>query len=263
MEILVLVKEVPDMNKVTFDQEKGVVRRSAAKGEMNPFDENALQAALDLKNIYGGTVTVISMGPPKAEITLRDAYSRGADKCVLLTDRAFGGADTLATSVALSEAIKNNDFDLILCGEKSVDGDTAQVGAEVAQLLDIPHAYYVEQIRKNSEWIQVEIENLSGKKQTRSMRMPALVSVTKNIGKLKLATVRKKLESMEVDVEIVGIDKLKNITSDNVGFSGSPTKVSKIHIPKEEKRESKIYRDSLNTFEKEIKKVLTNRGCFN
>ncbi len=256
MEILVLIKEVPDMNKVTFDQEKGVVRRSAAKGEMNPFDENALQAALDLKSIYGGTVTVISMGPTKAELTLRDAYSRGADRCILLTDRAFGGADTLATSVALSSAIKRLSYDLILCGEKSVDGDTAQVGAEVAQLLEIPHAYYVEKINKKADWIQVEIENISGKKQTRSMKIPALISVTKNIGKLKLATVKRKLESMEIDIEQIGIDKLTDITSDDVGFSGSPTKVSKIHIPKEEKRESKIYRDSLNTFEKDMKEVL-------
>ena len=146
MNILVLIKEVPDMEKVRFDSERGVVDRSSAPAEINPFDESALQAALELKRKYGAHVTAMTMGPLRAEKTLQDAYARGADEGILLTDRAFGGSDTIATSKALSAAVAAGDYDLILCGEKSVDGDTAQVGAETAELLGIPHAYYVDSI---------------------------------------------------------------------------------------------------------------------
>ena len=127
MKILVLLKEVPDMEKVRFDSQRGVVDRSSAPAELNPFDESALQAALDLKRKTGAHVTVLTMGPPRAELTLQDACARGADAGILLTDRAFGGADTFATSRTLAAAIATLDYDLILCGEKSVDGDTAQV----------------------------------------------------------------------------------------------------------------------------------------
>ena len=132
--IVVPIKQVPDMERVKFDKEKGTVDRSSAPGEINPFDLNALEAAVQIKEKLGATVTTVSMGPPQAEAALRDALSRGADRGILLVDKAFAGADTWATSYTLASAIQRlGQTDLIVCGEKTVDGDTAQVGPAVAE----------------------------------------------------------------------------------------------------------------------------------
>lgn len=249
MDILVLVKEVPDMNKVRFDRERGVVDRSSAPAEMNPFDESALQTAIDLKEACGGTVTVLTMGPAGAMRTLRDAYARGADDAVLLSDRAFGGSDTFATATALAAAIKNIGPDLIICGEKSVDGDTAQVGAEVAQLMGIPHCYYADKVElADAEYVRVTIAELCGRKQIRSMKLPALVGVTKNTAKLKLPTVNRKLESLDREFRIMTIADIPALKKEDVGFTGSPTKVVKIEVPPDEDRNSVVFRNDISGF---------------
>lgn len=261
MNILVLVKEVPDMEKVRFDSVRGVVDRSSAPAEINPFDESALEAALELKRKYGAHVTAMTMGPPRAEKTLQDIYARGADECILLTDRAFGGSDTIATSRTLAAAIAAGDYDLILCGEKSVDGDTAQVGAETAQLLGIPHACYADRIEPVDEGtVRVYIENLCGSRQIRTMTLPALAGVTKNIGKLKLPTVDRKLESLTVTVRKMGLADLPGLSKEDTGFAGSPTKVAGIEVPKAVERESRIFRDDLPAFMDLLEKELTERG---
>jgi electron transfer flavoprotein beta subunit len=196
------------------------------------------------------------MGPPKAEKSLRDAYARGADEGILLTDRKFGGADTCATAMTLSAAVKHlGNFDLVICGEKSVDGDTAQVGAEVAEFLDIPHAYYVDKIIEfNDEDITVETEEICGSKQVRKMQLPALIGVTKNINFPKLPTVNRKLESQQIEVKTISLNDLSHYISEgSTGFNGSPTKVSKIEIPRTVTRESKIIRDDYNLFKEIIK----------
>lgn len=258
MNILVLIKEVPDMTKVKFNYELGIVDRSSAESEINPFDINALQAAVNLKNEYGAHVTVLTMGPPKSERSLRDAYARGADNVVLMTDSKFGGADTYATAMTLSSGIKYmGKFDLIICGEKSVDGDTAQVGAEVAEFLDVPHAYYVEKINNiTSENIEVLIENICGCKQIRKMKLPALIGVTKNINSPKLPSVNRKLKSLEIEISKISLNDLSSyINEDSTGFKGSPTKVSKIEIPVFKKKVSNIYKDDYNSFKEVIKHV--------
>lgn len=241
MKILVLVKEVPDMAKVKFDSERGTVNRKSASAEINPFDESALQCAINLKEQIDAEVVAVTMGPSKAIETLKDAYARGADDCVLISDKHFGGSDTLATATALSEAARKIGFDLILCGEKSVDGDTAQVGAEVAEMLGIPHCYYADRVEIKDSEVVVEIENLGGRKQLRSMKLPALVGVTKNCAKLKLPTVNAKLESIEKNFAKLTLDDFDNISEQDVGFKGSPTKVSKIEVPKETVRESVVF----------------------
>ncbi len=149
MRIIVPIKQVPDMNQVRFEVDRGRVDRSSAGVEINPFDLNALEAAVQIKEDMGGTVTAISMGPHQAESSLRDALARGADDAVLLENRKFAGADTLATSYTIACAIRKlGAFDLILCGEKTVDGDTGQVGPEIAEHLNIPHIAYV-------SWLEV------------------------------------------------------------------------------------------------------------
>ena len=261
MRILVLVKEVPDMNLVKFDSEKGTVNRKGAPAELNPFDESALECALMLKEENENvTVTTLSMGMLRAMDTLRDTYARGADDTVLLSSKELGGSDTLATSKALAEAAKKVGFDLIIAGEKSVDGDTAQVGAEVAQLLDIPHAYYVDKADLNENLIVCEIENLSGSRQIREMKLPALIGVTKNIGKLRLPTVNRRLESLDKEFRILSLGDLPDLRPEDVGFHGSPTKVAEINVPKAPERESRIYADDLTGFTSFCVKQLKERG---
>lgn len=261
MKIIVLIKEVPDMEKVKFDSSRGVVDRSSAPAEINPFDESALQAALDLKDRCGASVCVLTMGPSQAERSLQDACARGADEGILITDRAFGGSDTMATSRTLAAAIRQEEYDLILCGEKSVDGDTAQVGAEAAELLGIPHAYYADSIEEAGDGsIRVGIENLCGDRQIRTMKLPALVSVTKNIGKLRLPTLERKLESITMEFQKKGLADISGLTRENTGFHGSPTKVAKIEIPQAQERESEIFREDFNAFAARLKSEFSERG---
>lgn len=250
MQIIVLVKEVPDMERVRFDSERGVIDRTSAEAEINPFDRNALQAAVNLKQQLTEVgedcvITALTMGLPKAEHTLRDVYARGADRCVLLTDRAFGGADTLATSHALAAAIHAlGGCDLILCGEKTVDGDTAQVGPEVAQLLDLPHSCYVDEIVPVGGEIEVRVGELCGCVQLRRMTLPALVSVSKNIAAPQLPTLKRKLESLRAPVETLDFAALSDyLQPEVVGVKGSPTRVAKIEIPPQESKNAEIFDD--------------------
>jgi len=178
LRIIVLLKQVPDIEKVRFDVETGRIDRSSAPAETNPFDLHALEAGLQIKEKLGGSVTVISMGPRQAESSLKDALARGADRAILLTDPRLAGADTIATAKALAAAIRKlGEFDLILCGEKTVDGDTGQVGPEVAELLGIPHAAYVCEIREIAhEWIKVVSD--MGDKYLYELKLPALLTAT-------------------------------------------------------------------------------------
>jgi len=149
--IVVLMKAVPDIERVRFDEATGRIDRRSAKLEPNPFDLNALEAAVRIKEQAGGSVTVLSMGPPQAEDALRDAVARGADRIILMTDQAFAGADTWATSNTLVGGVKKlGEFDIILAGEKTVDGDTGQVGPEIGEWLGIPHIAYVSKVREAS-----------------------------------------------------------------------------------------------------------------
>lgn len=261
MNIVVLVKEVPDMERVQFDRERGVINRASAEAEINPFDRNALQAAVNIRQqlARGGkacTITALTMGPSKAEKTLRDVYARGADRCVLLTDRKFGGADTLATSHTLAAAVRSlKAYDLILCGEKTVDGDTAQVGPEVAEFLEIPHCCYVEKIECGSDAVEVTTAELCGSGQVRRMEYPALISVTKNIAAPTLPTLKRKLESLQADITVRSFSDISSwVEEARIGGKGSPTRVAKIEIPREEVRESKAY-DTYGEFAPVFQKI--------
>ena len=146
MNIVVCLKQVPDTTVVKIDPVKGTLIREGVPSIINPEDKNALEAALQIKEKNGAHITVISMGPPQAKEALREALCMGADKAILLTDRAFGGADTLATSKTLAAAIKTLDYDIIFGGRQAIDGDTAQVGPEIAEHLEIPQVTYVQNV---------------------------------------------------------------------------------------------------------------------
>jgi len=237
--IIVPIKYVPDIEKVRFDIETGRIDRSSAEGEINPFDLNALEVAVRIKEKYGGFVTVISMGPPPAEKALRDALARGADKAILLSDIKFAGADTLATSYAISCAIRKlGSYDLVICGEKTVDGDTGQVGAEIAEFLGVPHSYYVSEIRDISKKNIKVVSDFGDAYYLVELELPALISVTKDINSPRLPTFKDKMKARRAEITVWKADVLADVCDiDKFGFKGSPTAVSKVIIPKEHVKE--------------------------
>ncbi len=260
--IIVLLKQVPDIEEVKFDTEKGTLDRSSAKAEPNPFDLNALEAGVQIKEKLGGTITVVSMGPPQAESALGDALARGADRAILLTDKKFGGADTLATSYTLASAIRKlGNFDIIICGEKTVDGDTGQVGPEVAEHLGIPHIAYVSEIKECEKEGFVVVSEMGGYHYSMELKPRGLITVTKDINEPRLPSLRDKLKARKSKIEIWSVDDLANGADRNkFGIMGSPTSVYKITIPSAEGRRGKIFRGTpdevAKKFVEELEKVL-------
>ncbi len=257
--IVVLVKQVPDMEKVQFDREKGVIDRRSAGVEINPFDLNALETAVQIGEKSGAKVTAISMGPPSAEQALRDCIARGADRGILVSDRKFGGSDTKATSVILASALKKmGTYDLIIAGEKTVDGDTGQVGPQIAEYLGLPHVSYVNSIKAtDGERIELCSEIWEGV-YLKSVKLPALITVTKDINQPRLPSFKSKMAARKAEIEILDYEGLKACLSENeVGFKGSPTKVKKIDVPQAVTRKGKIYRnDDVEKGTNEIVQVL-------
>ena len=244
MEIVVLVKQVPDMTEVEFDIEKGKLDRESADAEMNLFDLNALEAAVQVKEELGGTITAISMGPSEAESVLKDAIARGADRGILLEDDAFSGADTLATSYTLASAIKKlGSYDLIICGEKAVDGNTAQVGPEVAEHLGIPHIAYVSEVVKVGEKLEV-ISDMEGYRYSIESGYPVLITVNRAANTPRLPSLKSKLNARKAKIENWDAEELSSEgDKSRFGESGSATTVYECTVASSgEGRKGKIYR---------------------
>lgn len=159
MNIIVCIKQVPDTTEIKIDPVKNTLIREGVPSIMNPDDKGGLELALRFKDKYGANVTVISMGPPQADVILREAFAMGVDRAILLSDRKFAGADTLATSYALAGAIKTMDYDLIIAGRQAIDGDTAQVGPEMAEHLGLPQVSYVMDAERKGDNLIVKKEN--------------------------------------------------------------------------------------------------------
>ena len=259
MRIIVPIKQVPDMNQVKFEVDRGRVDRSSAGVEINPFDLNALEAAVQIKEDVGGTVTAISMGPHRAESSLRDALARGADDAVLLEDRKFAGADTLATSYTIACAIRKlGAFDLILCGEKTVDGDTGQVGPEIAEHLNIPHIAYVSWLEVRGGTLVAQCE-MGGRAYTVESVFPVLLTATKDLNIPRLPGFRDKAKARQVAVAVWGARELASVAdTSRYGVRGSPTRVHRVIIPSEENRKGKIFRNAVEGAIDEIAAELLN-----
>ena len=232
MEIIVCIKQVPGTTTVDIDEKTGVLLRGGASVKVNPYDLYAIEVALRLKEAHGGTVRVLTMGPARAEEVLREAYMMGADECVLLTDRAFAGADVLATSYALSEAIKRmGAFDLIVCGKQTTDGDTAQVGAELAEFLDLPHAANVTNITHvGSSFLRVGID-MADYVQVQDIPFPCLITVEKDIFIPRLPSYKRKLETADKEIRVLTLDELEDSDPLHYGLNGSPTHVERVFPP--------------------------------
>jgi len=156
LNIVVCIKQVPNTNEVKLDPVTGTLIREGVPSIINPDDKAGLEAALRKKDANGAHVTVVSMGPPQADAALREALAMGADEAVLVTDRAFGGADTLATSTTIAAALKTLQYDLIITGRQAIDGDTAQVGPQIAEHLGIPNISYAEEIKLDGDYVTVK-----------------------------------------------------------------------------------------------------------
>ena len=245
MKIVVLIKQVPDMEKVRFDHENGRIDRESAGAEVNPFDLNALEAAISIKDVLGCQVIALSMGPPKARDALTEAIARGADAGILLSDAKFGGSDVKATALTLAAAIRKiGDVSLIFAGIQTVDGDTGQVGPEVAQYLGIPHISSVEEVKSFNESSIDAVSNIWDGLYLKKASYPVLLCFTKDANEPRLPTFKTKMASRKADIPVWGSEELKEFIGDyQIGVKGSPTKVKRIEVPPLPMREGRIFRD--------------------
>lgn len=232
MDILVCIKQVPGTTKVEVDPVTGVLKRDGVDSKMNPYDLYALETALRIREQVGGTVKVLSMGPPQAVEVIKEAYMMGADEGVLLSDRKFAGADVLATSYTLSQGVKQmGNVDLILCGKQTTDGDTAQVGPEMAEYLGMPHIANVLKIEKlNTDSLVVEMD-MPNTIEVAEIKFPCLLTVEKDIFQPRLPSYRKKLATKEREVKMLSLKDFEDQNEKMYGLNGSPTQVERIFPP--------------------------------
>jgi len=231
MNIIVLVKQVPDTSEVKINRETNTLIRDGVPSIINPYDMYAIEEALRLKEKHGGKVTAVTMGPPQAAEALKEAVSLGVDDVVLLSDRAFAGADTWATSYALSQGIRKiGEYDLIIAGKQAIDGDTAQVGPETADMLGIPFVAYIRKIEQVEAKRMVAERLMDEGYDVVETPLPALITVVKEINQPRLPSLKGKMKSKSLKVtswnaKDVGAEDAK------CGLKGSPTKVVKIFPP--------------------------------
>lgn len=232
MKIIVCAKQVPNTNEVKIDPVKGTLIRDGVPSILNPDDANALEAALELKDRYPGTtVTVISMGPPQATFMLRECLAMGADEAVLLSARAFGGADTCATSTTLAAGIRKlGKFDIIFAGRQAIDGDTAQVGPQTAQRLGLPSVTYVQKIREIKETSVVVERNLEDGYEVVEVKMPCLLTAIKELNTPRYMTISQIEAAYKTEIKIWNENDVALAPSD-CGLNASPTQVFRSFTP--------------------------------
>jgi len=235
MKMIVCVKQVPDTNEVRINQETGTLIRDGVPSIINPDDKNAIEGALALKDLHGGHVTVLCMGPQQAKDALKEALAMGADEAVLLSDRAFAGSDTWATSTILAAAIEAiGVYDIIFCGRQAIDGDTAQVGPETAEFLNIPQVTYAKDIKVVDDRVQVTRFTEYGDYVIEA-KMPLMLTAIKELNEPRLPNVRGIFKAYSTDdVKVLTIDDLK-IDLTQIGLKGSPTNVFRSFVPVKEK----------------------------
>lgn len=239
MNIIVCLKQTPDTAKVKFNPETRTLLREGVENIMNPFDRQALETALELKDTHGGRVTVVSMGLPQAQDILKEAIAMGADEAALISDKALAGSDTLATGMALAAAIKKlGEFDLVLCGKQAVDGDTAQVGPEIAEHLGIPQITGALKLDFDGEKFIAEREN-DYNSLTLACTAPLLVTVTKSAKEPRFASIKGKMKARKANIPTLTVADL-GLKPEDVGLIGSPTKVRKAFTPVQPEIHSEI-----------------------
>jgi len=230
MNIIVCLKQVPDTTSVKIDPRTNTLVRQGIKNIVNPLDTYALEEAVRLREKHGGKVTALSMGPPQAEEMLREAVSLGADEAVLLSDRAFAGADTWATARTLAAAVKKMEHDLIICGRQTLDGDTGQVAPELAEMLQMPFIAYVSKIEEICEGKLRAQRMVEEGHEVLEAPLPAVITVVKEINEPRLPSLRGVMKSKSAAIPVWTAADL-NIDPATVGLQGSFTQVVKIFFP--------------------------------
>ena len=225
MNIVVCVKQVPDTTVVKIDPKTGTLIRDGVPSIINPEDKHALEAALQLKEAHGGKVTVVSMGLPMAKAALREALCIGADEAILLTDRVLGGADTLATSKSLAGVIKKLDYDIVFAGRQAIDGDTAQVGPEIAEHLNIPQVTYVQDVKVEGDSLIVN-RALEDGHQIVEVKTPCLLTAIETLNEPRYMNVGNIFATSDNDIKVMSADDI-DVDKSELGLKGSPTKVKK------------------------------------
>ncbi|MDY4078616.1 MAG: electron transfer flavoprotein subunit beta/FixA family protein [Clostridium sp.] len=225
MNIVVCLKQVPDTTAVKIDPKTGTLIRDGVPAIINPEDKHALEGALQLREKVGGKVTVVSMGIPTAKAALREALCMGADEAVLLTDRVLGGADTLATSKALAGLIKKFDYDLIFAGRQAIDGDTAQVGPEIAEHLGIPQVTYVQNVEVDGDKLTVK-RALEDGYQVVEVKTPCLLTAIEELNEPRYMNVANIFATNDDQIKIMTAADI-DVDASELGLKGSPTKVKK------------------------------------
>ena len=242
MLVVTCIKQVPDTTQVKVDPNTGTLIREGVPFIINPFDTHALEESLRLKDKYGFRIAVISMGPPNTEVTLKKALALGADEAILLSDRAFGGADTLATSLVLAEAIKRlgqkEEVAMVICGRQTIDGDTAQVGPGIATRLGYPQLTLVDRIENvdlQAKKVKVS-RRLEGRHEIVESPLPAMIAVLREINRPRYPTVPMRLMAEESPVTLWN-NKVMGLRDDSIGLKGSATQVRRIFSPQRAKGE--------------------------
>ncbi|MHA1769469.1 MAG: electron transfer flavoprotein subunit beta/FixA family protein [Candidatus Thorarchaeota archaeon] len=267
--IIVPVKQVPEVTEVRINEETGTLIREGVQSILNPFDEFAVEAAVQIKeklvekhgDAYDGKVTIMTMGPPMAREALLKALAMGGDEAVHLTDSAFAGADTWTTAFTLSEQIKKMDFDMIICGKQAIDGDTAQVGPELAELLGIPQICYVRhlELSDDEKHVIAHRETDEGYEVIKA-KLPLLITATKGINEPRLPNIMgimkaKSKPFTEVNAETLGTDPSL------LGLNGSPTQVRRIFPPERKKGGVKIEAEDPKEVAKKLVEFLAQKGA--
>ncbi|HBU12491.1 MAG TPA: electron transfer flavoprotein subunit beta [Clostridiales bacterium] len=226
MKIVVCIKQVPDTNEVEIDQETNTLIRAGVPAIINPDDKSGIEAALTLRGqIEGSTVTALCMGPPQAEMALFEALSMGCDDAVLVSGRKFGGSDTLATSTILSAALKKIGYDLIITGRQAIDGDTAQVGPQIAEHLNIPQVSYVEEIEPEEGGLIV-LRQFEDRYHKLRVKFPCLLTAIQELAQPRYMTVGGIVDAAQKEVRVMDFDSLADLLDPAaIGLSGSPTRV--------------------------------------
>ncbi len=227
MKIVVCIKQVPDTVEVKIDPKTGTLIRDGVPSIINPDDKTGIEAALQLKEkMAGSTVTVVSMGPPQADVALREALAMGCDEAILVSGREFGGSDTYATSGILAAALKTLEYDIIITGRQAIDGDTAQVGPQIGEKIGVPQVSYVEEIREVAEDHVVVKRQFEDGYHISKIKTPCLLTAIAELAQPRYMSVRGVVEAYEKEIKILGFEDLKdNLELDMIGLKGSPTNV--------------------------------------
>lgn len=259
MKFVVAVKQVPDTAEVRIDPERGTLIRDGVPSIMNPFDTYALEEALKWRDELGGTVTVITMGPPQAESVLREAISMGADDAILVSDRAFAGADTWATSHTLAATVAGiGDVDAVFFGKQAIDGDTAQTGPSVAASLNWPQVTFIGKVRELSENSVTAERYVETGTQVVKADLPVVLTILKDANVPRVPSLRGKMKARKVEIPVWGLADV-GLTPEETGLEGSPTKVVVTATP-EARKGGAIHEGSSEELAEKLADLLLGEG---